>query len=358
MSDGDRLRGASPATVRRALDDRDPLPGTGGFAGVIDGEPVRDVLGRQPLFVDGDAVAADPKELDDPESVPPGTWGGRTVWELPDPDPYEDVPAAVGAIRTALGARSPAADAVGFSGGVDSALVASLVDAPLYVAGYPDAGDVAAAQSAAATLDRSVTVVALDDETVAAAVGRVAAAIDRTDPMAVSIALPLVLTADRAAADGAERLAVGQGADELFGGYEKVARAPTDDRLSATSVRAAARETVRTLPAQLERDTLALRSVGVDPVTPFLHDDVVAAALRLDASGLVSSAGERKWALRLAAREVLPDRLAFRPKRAVQYGSGVARGLERLAADAGHDRSHAGLRAYVRERRRAFYQES
>jgi asparagine synthase (glutamine-hydrolysing) len=342
------VRGADLATVRRALRDEDPLPGTGGFAGVVDGRPVRDVLGREPLFVDGDDVAADPRDLAAPASVPAGSWGAAQPWSLPDPDPFADLPTAREALVDALSARDPRADAVAFSGGVDSAVVAALVDAPLYVAGYPDGDDVAAAREAADLLDRDLAVVDLDDETVAAAAETVVSATGLTDPTAVAIAVPLVAVAERAAADGAERLALGQGADELFGGYEKVAQAPADDRLDATAVRAAAREAVLTLPDQLERDVCSLRAAGVEPVTPLLHDEVVQVALRLAGPHLVSPAGERKVAFRLAAREFVPDRVAFRAKRAVQYGSGAARGLERVATAAGHERSRAGVREHLR----------
>jgi asparagine synthase (glutamine-hydrolysing) len=156
--------------------------------------------------------------------------------------------------------------------------------------------------------------------------------------MDAAIAAPLVAVARRAREDGFRRLAVGQGADELFGGYDKVARAPDDPRVDATTVRAAARELVAGLPGQLERDVLALRAAGVEPVAPLLHDRVVRAALRLPGGLLVNDRGERKVALRLAARDWLPDRVAFRPKRAAQYGSRAARELDRLARGAGFER--------------------
>ena len=83
---------------------------------------------------------------------------------------------------------------------------------------------------------------------------------------------------------------------------------------------------------------LALRAAGVEPVTPLLHDRVVLAALGLPGKLLVTDRGDRKWALRLAARDALPDRLAFRTKKAVQYGSRVARELDRLARQSGFKR--------------------
>jgi asparagine synthetase B (glutamine-hydrolysing) len=98
----------------------------------------------------------------------------------------------------------------------------------------------------------------------------------------------------------------------------------------------ATREVVGTLPDQLERDVLALRAAGVEPVVPLLCDRVVRAALRLPA-GLLADGGTRKVALRTAAAD-LPAAVRRREKTAVQYGSDVARELDRLARRAGFKR--------------------
>jgi asparagine synthase (glutamine-hydrolysing) len=353
------MRGAPPETVASALDSADPLPGTSGFAGELsDGRLARDVLGRELCYVASgsdwgaaewshdpsafvDATLLPAGHVYDPESER-GVDAARKVWTLPDPEP--DATDPVGRVRDATsGALDsvPAGDdlAVAFSGGVDSALVAAELDAPLYVVGYEGSADVEAARESAAAMGReadlTVHEVTLDD--IEAAVPRVARAIGRTDAMSVQIALPLYLVAERVAADGFDRLALGQGADELFGGYAKVAKAPDDPRTDADTVRGARRETVLSLPDQLERDLRALRAADVDPVTPLLHDDVVRAALALPGEWLVAD-GTRKRALRAAAREWLPDAVAARDKKAVQYGSLVARELDRLARRAGFKR--------------------
>ncbi|WP_433625528.1 asparagine synthase C-terminal domain-containing protein [Halomicrococcus sp. NG-SE-24] len=366
------LSGAEVELVRRAVDAGDPLPGTRGFAGrLLDGRLVRDVLGRVPLFSEADDATAwshDPTDLDAPDPVPAGharvpasdandgAARDERLWNLPDPPPVDDRREAVDAVRTAVDASlsdAPAdGTAVAFSGGVDSALVAAALDRPCYVAGFPESHDVTAAREAAAMLDCDLTVVELDHDAVERAVPAVARATGRTNAMDVEIALPLFLVAERVAADGHDRLAVGQGADELFGGYDKVARA--DHRVAADTVRGAARETVRSLAEQLPRDALAVRAGGVEPVAPLLDDRVVAAALRLPGELLVSECGERKWALRLAAREFVPDRVAFREKKAVQYGSLVARELDRLARQAGFKRRRDDhVTSYVESRVRA-----
>jgi asparagine synthase (glutamine-hydrolysing) len=346
------MRGTDEETVRRALADGDPLPGTTGFAGTLDGALVRDVLGREPLFVDSGANSGslpawshDPTALAEPELFPAGgvrdTESERTGWTLPDPEPFGDRVRAVERVREAVEASIDAVDtdglAIAFSGGVDSALLAGRLDVPLYVAGFPESHDIAAARSAADLLDRELRVVELTHDAIERAVPEIAATTGRTDAMAVQIALPLYLAAERVAADGFDRLALGQGADELFGGYAKVEKAPDDPRVEADTVRGAQREVVATLPDQLPRDVLALRSAGVEPVTPLLHDRVVSVALRLDDAMLVD--GEtRKWALRQAALESLPESIAMRDKKAAQYGSLAARELDRLARQAGYKR--------------------
>ena len=94
---------------------------------------------------------------------------------------------------------------------------------------------------------------------------------------------------------------------------------------------------IGSLSEQLPRDVLALRAAGVEPVAPLLDDRVVAAALCLPESLLVDG-DRRKVALRAAAAEWLPTDLADRDKKAVQYGSLIARELDRLARQSGYKR--------------------
>jgi len=339
------LTGSDPETVRRALTEGAALSGAGGFAGKLDRQLVRDVLGRELLFFDGEDWSHDPTDLNNPQSLPAGYVRKGTALfrrlSLPDPEPVT-LEAGIDRVRGAITDSTDAVEtenlAVAFSGGLDSALVAARLDAPLYTVGFPGSHDIEAARSAAALLDRDLTVLTIDSGDLEAAIPEVVAATGRTNAMDIQIALPLYLLAKRMSEDGYRRVALGQGADELFGGYAKVARAPEDPRVDAETVRGARREMVQTLPAQLERDVLTLREAGVEPVVPLLTDRVVGAALELPGEALVSNRGERKWAFRLAARQELPDRVVFRKKKAVQYGSLVARELDRLARAAGFKR--------------------
>ena len=374
------LRGASADRVRTALRDGNSFPGGRGFAGRLAEPPpragrdgpvlVRDALGRQPLFVEREAVnptagnawSFDRGALDDPEPVPaghvvsaggPGIDDAERAWSLPEEGPVDPGPgqaavnAAIDEALSELGggdSGEPVGDegrlAVAFSGGVDSGLVAAAApDTPCYVAGFEGCHDIAAAREAAEAMGREtdLRVVEITHDDLVRAVRAVARATGRQNPMDVAIAVPLYLTAEAAAADGAERLAVGQGADELFGGYSKVVEPAEDDRVDADTVRGARTETVRTLPRQLERDVLALRAAGVEPVAPLLDDRIVRAALALP-SELLAADGERKIALRRAASGRVPESVRTADKKAVQYGTYVSRELDRLARQAGFKR--------------------
>jgi asparagine synthase (glutamine-hydrolysing) len=366
------LRGADPETVRRALRTEEPLPGTGGFAGDLDGRLLRDVLGRQPVFFERESIGSsaddgsesaagtsigstagdavdwdfDPRGLSEPVRLPAGGCleGGavRQVWSLPDPEPNADERAAVDAVRDAIEQSVREVDAgglaVGFSGGVDSAAVAAGVpEAPCYVVGFEGAGDLERARRSAEAMDRDLRLVELAHADLERAVPEVVAAIGRTGAMDVAIGLTLFLAAERAAADGFVRFAVGQGVDELFGGYAKIAAPGDHSHADAETVRGARRESLLTLPDGLERDVLAMRAAGVEPVMPLVQDRVVRAALPLSGS-LLATPERRKIAFRRATDGLLPASVRRAEKSAAQYGSYVARELDRLARRAGFKR--------------------
>lgn len=366
---------------------------------------VRDVLGREPLFVDGDLVPAEylsvasheggqptaaewgdhvpgsknsfsntefwaynPAKLSDPVAFPPGCTlsispdGGllepQIVWELPSPAPatpdraLERLHSVLGSVLTAdrtSGAGSKTVNqsestavAVAFSGGIDSALVATgHPEAPLYVTGFEGSHDIDAARNAAAAMNRSndLRVIELTHDSLRRHIPSVVEATGRTNAMDVSIALPLFIVAERAAADGYDSLAIGQGADELFGGYSKVTDPASDHRVDASTVRGAVRETILTLPDQLARDVPVIRQAGIDFRAPFLQDRVVDAALRLPDSLLVDGT-KRKVALRqfAATTQSIPRSVRTAEKKALQYGTYVSRELDRLARQHGFKR--------------------
>lgn len=347
------INGISQDEARRAIEGQNPFPGTRGFAGEIDGALIRDVLGRELIYIEtepkqgvGRKWAFDPGQLQEPELVPAGYRYSLTeeeqeqIWNLPNPDPVTERKTALAqlstAIETAIADVDPAIP-VAFSGGVDSAYLAAATEGPLYVCGFEGSKDIIAAKKAAATLNRNLKIIELTHEQLRDATVEVVNAIGRTNTMDVTIALPLYLTAKQVADDGFDQLLLGQGADELFGGYAKVANASNDPRVSATTIREARNEVLKTIPDQMERDMRAIKNASVTPICPYLDDRVVSAALELPEELLIAD-DQRKVGLRQIAETKLPEEVAYRDKKALQYGSYVSRELDRLARQEGYKR--------------------
>ncbi|HJK58245.1 MAG TPA: asparagine synthase-related protein, partial [Methanocorpusculum sp.] len=83
------------------------------------------------------------------------------------------------------------------------------------------------------------------------------------------------------------------------------------------------------LAAQRTRDSTAVGLSGVWYSLPYMDERVVRASRRLTDTDLISG-DQRKLALRKIAARHLPEKLAWKPKKAMQYGSGITAALRRL----------------------------
>jgi len=267
-----------------------------------------------------------------PGPVPPGTvcCGGREVARVaPDPPPctLEE------AIVTAVDLRRDEG-VVAFSGGVDSALIAALARLPCVTVGIEGSHDIAWAAKAARMMGLDLEIVSPTGDEVAEALRRVVRVIpDPTNPLEVSIATTLFFAAAWAGEHGHTRILAGQGADELFGGYARYLSSPD-------------------LAAELERDIVDLGRQGArDQAVAALHAAyfsmpyrdvrVVRAAQAIPAAERVR-AGVRKYPLREVAERHIPAEIARAEKKAMQYGSGIWRMIQRLARTNGYKKSVQG----------------
>jgi asparagine synthase (glutamine-hydrolysing) len=124
-------------------------------------------------------------------------------------------------------------------------------------------------------------------------------------------------------------LLTGQGADELFAGYKRYEQAFDDGVLGIEL-----EKDVLALPAQIRRDALVADLCDVKLCLPICNSDVVGIARSIDAR-LKMQKDEggyvRKYILRRVSEQYLPHRLAWAPKKAAQYGTGVQNVLHRMA---------------------------
>jgi len=214
------------------------------------------------------------------------------------------------------------------SGGLDSSLVAAIAARCLaqrgerlqtFAVGTPDSPDLAAARRVAEHVGaehHETTYTAAD---ALDALPEVVRAIESFDPGLVRSAVPNYLLA-RFTARHVKVVLTGEGADELFAGYDYLREFDDPDRLHAELVR-----TVRALHnLNLQRCDRVTMAHGLEARVPFLDREVIDWALRLPAEAKLAPPGEpEKRLLREAFDGWLPDDLLWRDKAEFGDGSGA-----------------------------------
>jgi len=152
----------------------------------------------------------------------------------------------------------------------------------------------------------------------------------------VGVALPLRWVAKRASSSSSRALFSGSGSDELFGGY---ARYVEEYELTGDAVRETMLQDLRSASeVNYERDFKVCSDLGVELRLPYTDGDLINLGLSMPTSlKIPKTVGQpRKIVLRaLAERLGLPSEVADRPKKAIQYSTGVAKALRKLSKGEG-----------------------
>ena len=218
-----------------------------------------------------------------------------------------------------------------FSGGVDSSYLALLLGEiseniglkiTLYAVGKEGSHDLEAAKYAAKFLNLDLKICELTEDMVREALPSVVNAIGDDNLMKVGVGLTTYFATKMVAEDGIKVAISGQGADELFGGYKRYLKSFVDDTLNYDI-----REDMSNMyHVNLERDDACSMLNGVELRLPFLDKNLVELVLNIqDNKKIVSMHDDmRKSILRkLAFEEGLDYEIAYRPKKAAQYGTGI-----------------------------------
>ena len=268
-----------------------------------------------------------------------------------------------------------------FSGGVDSSILAVLLkqiaekrnnednsiplNIKLYSVGVENSQDIKFSKEIAKELDLPIKTIIIDESTVKESIKPVLTAIEDDNVMKLGVGMTIYLAAKAMKEDNIKVALSGQGADELFGGYNRYLKhfeenslfdayfaldeeiyhdianmyhvnLERDDAVSMANYFALDEEIYHDIAnmyhVNLERDDAVSMANGVELRVPFLDNDIINLALDIPGKYKIRNNEDllRKHILRDVAKSIgVPDYIADRPKKAAQYGSGINKILKK-----------------------------
>src|SRR3954449_3220389 len=264
-----------------------------------------------------------------------------TDWSAAEADPDRTREILIRSVERQMMGDVPVG--VFLSGGLDSSIVAAIAQRYMerrgeqvktFAVGLCDSADLLAARAVAEHLGTEHRESVYTASEAVAAVPDVVRAIESFEPSLVRSAVPNYMLA-RFTAEHVKVVLTGEGADELFAGYEYLCEFDDEESLQAELVRSV--EGLHNLNLQrCDRVTMAF---GLEARVPFLDREVIAHALSLPPSSKLASNGKpEKWMLREAFEGWLPHEFLWRGKAQFGDGSGAAGVLqETLAASVTED---------------------
>jgi asparagine synthase (glutamine-hydrolysing) len=225
------------------------------------------------------------------------------------------------------------------SGGLDSSLVAAIAAPYLerrgqrlktFAVGLEDSPDLAAARHVAKFLNTEHHERVYDADDALEALPGVVRTIESYDPSLVRSAVPNYLLAELTA-QHVKVVLTGEGADEIFAGYEYLREIGDEDELHDEIVRMI--EGLHNL--NLQRCDRVTMAHGLEARVPFLERDVIELGLKLPAGWKLSGEDQpEKRLLRQSFEGWLPHEFLWREKSQFGDGSGAASVLRSAVEEA------------------------
>jgi len=215
-----------------------------------------------------------------------------------------------------------------FSGGIDSTFIAYIceqagADFTCYAVGLEESPDIEYAKWVAYELgfDLKMKVFSLDEAE--EVIKKVTLLFNEPDAVKISIACVFYAAMELAAKDGIKKMFSGLGSEEIFAGYERHKIGDINE------------ECWKGLLSMYKRDLLRdwrLADVfGMKLLTPFLEPGVIRLGMQFPADEKVSDE-YKKIILRKIADDIgIPKEIAWRKKKAAQYGSRFDKAIQKLA---------------------------
>ena len=345
---------------------------------IADGEELylaRDSIGIKPLYLglhDETLIfASELKAFDcgveQVHEFPPGTWyhtseGWHRFYQVPIHDavtkPLTDHLEAIrAAVVDAVTKRLMSDVPVGafLSGGLDSSIIAAIArrhvqELHTFAVGLPGSRDLIAAREVARHLDTNHHEYEIRTEEVVDHLPRIIYSLESFDLDLVRSAIPCYF-ASRLAAEYVKVILTGEGADELFAGYEYYRQ--------ITSPKALQRELRRSVCSlhniNLQRVDRLTMAHSIEGRVPFLDTRLIEIAQQVPAAWKLFSTPDgaliEKWLLRKAFEDLLPKEIVWRNKEQFDEGSGVSEFMPRIAHDLMSDADAIAYQSEHRDQR-------
>jgi len=231
---------------------------------------------------------------------------------------------------------------IAFSGGLDSSLVARLAQesgAKLHLISTSMAGrpGLSHATEAAKALGLPIVVQEYSISDVENTLPKVLWLIEEPDVMKAGVAIPLFWSAQLASKLSCTVLLAGQGADEMFGGYRRYLTVYEKKGVEGVA-ESLFRDTVMCHEVNFQRDEPLCAYHDIELRLPFIDTKLARFALSLPIDLKIESADDplRKRILRQLAKGLgIPAFITERPKKAIQFETGVDKTLRDLAKSKG-----------------------
>ncbi|MBU6997141.1 MAG: asparagine synthetase B [Theionarchaea archaeon] len=331
VCDADLYGIPNPAQYLNALFDqgKDPIDGAkiifdtveGGYACAARKDGVtyllRDPVGLKPLYYCGlnfasqNVICGQPVLPGEVVQLPNSIRYRHVLEETSTDDPAE----VLDMLRKTTGKQVERGSALMFSGGIDSTVLAFLTDSLLISCGLQSSQDIANAREAASILERELLEIVVSPQDIVRAIPHVCALLPEITLLNVEIGLLLFFICQEYKGT---LLISGQGADELFGGYFKYERAYRE----GIHVNSMMKRDLENIHLGLERDHEVAEHFSKTIRYPYLNLHLIEAVLGIPA--YLHFVPRRKEFLRkMATMAGIPGTLVSRPKKALQYGSGI-----------------------------------
>ncbi|MDR2855320.1 MAG: asparagine synthase C-terminal domain-containing protein [Methanomicrobiales archaeon] len=219
------------------------------------------------------------------------------------------------------------------SGGVDSALIAAISRTPCIAVGMEGSHDLIQAARVASLCDIDLYTRSIYESEIKNVLPLIIECTQHVHmtPVDIAIGVSLWFICETAKEQGYTRILSGQRADEIFGGYHRYANINTQDEIAQLF-----KKDWSTIPHQNLRDQTVAKAHGCWLSMPYLDARIISRANEIAPSDHLKN-GIRKYQLRRVALHYLPHEIACHEKKAMQYGTGIANEIKKIAKQHGFD---------------------